>query len=158
MCIRDRFHNVYGPFGTWDGGREKAPAAICRKVIRAKLSGKLDIEIWGDGHQTRSFMYITDCLKGIQMFTDSEVTEPLNLGSSELVSINQLVSIVEGIAGVTLTRRYNLTAPKGVNGRNSDNALIQKRFGWEPNTRLKDGLEQTYRWIFDEIQSGKAGH
>jgi GDP-D-mannose 3', 5'-epimerase len=153
-----RFHNVYGPHGTWDGGREKAPAAICRKVIQAKNSGKLDIEIWGDGHQTRSFMYITDCLKGVRMITDSDMVEPINLGSSELVSINQLVSIVEGIAGVTLNRKYNLSAPKGVNGRNSDNTMIQRIFGWEPNTKLRDGLEQTYRWIFDEMKHGKSGH
>src|SRR5882672_7613087 len=123
-----RYHNVYGPNGTYDGGREKAPAAICRKVIQAKLSGKHEIEIWGDGHQTRSFMYIDDCLKGSQMFLENDVLEPLNLGSNELVSINQLVDIVEGIAGVKLKRHYNLKAPKGVNGRNSDNTLIKKHF------------------------------
>lgn len=153
-----RFHNVYGPFGTWDGGREKAPAAICRKVIRAKLAGDHNIEIWGDGHQTRSFMYITDCLKGIQMFTDSTVVEAINLGSSELVSINQLVDIVESIAGVKLNRKHKLDAPKGVNGRNSDNTLIQKLFGWEPNVKLRTGLELTYQWIFDEIKAGRSGH
>ena len=146
-----RFHNVYGPFGTYDGGREKAPAAVCRKVIQAKLSGKHEIEIWGDGHQTRSFMYIDDCLHGIKAILDSNILEPINLGSSELVSINQLVDIVEAIAGVKLKRTYNLKAPKGVNGRNSDNTLIQKRLGWEPNTRLKDGMEKTYRWIHDQI-------
>jgi nucleoside-diphosphate-sugar epimerase len=146
-----RFHNVYGPDGTWDGGREKAPAAVCRKVIQAKLSGKHEIEIWGDGHQTRSFMYIDDCLKGIQLFTEGDVVEPLNLGSSELVSINQLVDIVEDIAGVKLKRNYNLKAPKGVNGRNSDNTLIKKYFGWEPQVRLRDGLEKTYAWIHGEI-------
>ncbi len=147
-----RYHNVYGPHGTWDGGREKAPAAICRKVIQAKLSGKLEIEIWGDGHQTRSFMYIDDCLKGTQTLMHSNVIEPLNIGSNELVSINQLVDIVEGIAGVKLQRRYDLNAPKGVAGRNSDNTLIEKYFGWEPGTRLKAGLEKTYAWIFDEIK------
>jgi len=147
-----RFHNVYGPFGTWDGGREKAPAAICRKVIAAKMSGKHEIEIWGDGNQTRSFMYITDCLKGIDMITDSESWhDPINLGSAEGVTINQLVDIVEDIAGIKLKRNYNLSAPKGVNGRNSDNALIQKVFGWEPSTKLRDGLEVTYRWIHDEM-------
>ena len=146
-----RFHNVYGPNGTWDGGREKAPAAVCRKVIMAKLSGKHEIEIWGDGHQTRSFMYIDDCLKGVQMFMHGDVVEPLNLGSSELVSINQLVDIVEDIAGVKLKRSYNLKAPKGVNGRNSDNTLIRKHFGWEPGVRLRDGLEKTYAWIHGEI-------
>ncbi len=153
-----RFHNVYGPHGTWDGGREKAPAAVCRKVIKAKLSGEHDIEIWGSGEQTRSFMYISDCLKGIQMIMQSDWHEPINLGSSELVSINQLVDIVEGIAGIKLKRRYKLDAPKGVAGRNSDNTLIQKVFGWEPNTRLRDGLEKTYRWIYDEIKAGRPGH
>jgi len=147
-----RYHNVYGPHGTWDGGREKAPAAICRKVIQAKLSGRLEIEIWGDGHQTRSFMYIDDCLKGTQMLMHSDVIEPLNLGSNELVSINQLVDIVEEIAGVKLKRSYDLSAPKGVAGRNSDNTLIKKYFGWEPSTRLKDGLAKTYAWIYDEIK------
>jgi nucleoside-diphosphate-sugar epimerase len=146
-----RFHNVYGPHGTWDGGREKAPAAVCRKVITAKLSGKHEIEIWGDGHQTRSFMYIDDCLKGVQLFMHGDVLEPLNLGSSELVSINQLVDIVEDIAGVKLKRSYNLKAPKGVNGRNSDNTLIRKHFGWEPGVKLRDGLEKTYAWIYGEI-------
>ncbi|MBN8247887.1 MAG: NAD-dependent epimerase/dehydratase family protein [Verrucomicrobia bacterium] len=146
-----RYHNVYGPLGTYDGGREKAPAAICRKVIHAKRSGKHTIEIWGDGQQTRSFMYIDDCLKGTQMLTASDFVEPLNIGSSELVSINQLVDIVEQIAGVTLERSYNLSAPKGVNGRNSDNTLIRKVFGWEPDTRLRDGMEKTYRWIHDQI-------
>jgi nucleoside-diphosphate-sugar epimerase len=146
-----RYHNVYGPLGTWDGGREKAPAAICRKVIEAKLSGRHEIEIWGDGNQTRSFMYIDDCLHGTKAILVSEILEPINLGSSELVSINQLVDIVEGIAGVKLKRSYNLKAPKGVNGRNSDNTLIQKYLGWEPCVRLRDGLEKTYRWIYDQM-------
>ena len=150
-----RFHNVYGPHGTWTGGREKAPAAICRKVIQAKLSGKHEIEIWGDGKQTRSFMYIEDCLLGTQRILNSDILEPLNLGSSELVSINQLVDLVEDIAGVKLKRSYNLGAPKGVNGRNSDNTLIQKVFGWEPATRLRDGMEKTYAWIHDEMTSGR---
>jgi nucleoside-diphosphate-sugar epimerase len=146
-----RFHNVYGPQGTYDGGREKAPAAICRKVIEAKLSGSGEIEVWGDGKQTRSFMWIDDCVKGTEMITAGDFVEPINLGSSELVSINQLVDIVEDVAGVKLKRRYNLDAPKGVNGRNSDNTLIQKVFSWEPSTRLRDGLEKTYRWIYDQI-------
>src|SRR2546421_7458642 len=146
-----RFHNVYGPFGTWEGGREKAPAAVCRKVIDAKFTGNHAIEIWGDGHQTRSFMYITDCLKGTQDLLWSDILEPINLGSSELVSINQLVDIVEDIAGIKLKRSYNLKAPKGVNGRNSDNTLIQKLMGWQPNTRLRDGMEKTYRWIHDQM-------
>jgi nucleoside-diphosphate-sugar epimerase len=147
-----RFHNVYGPHGTWVGGREKAPAAICRKVIEAQVSGKHEIEIWGDGHQTRSFMFIADCLTGMDKLMASDIVEPLNLGSDEQVSINQLVDIVEGIAGVKLERRYNLKAPKGVNGRNSDNALIKKMLGWAPGVRLRDGLEKTYRWIFDEVK------
>jgi nucleoside-diphosphate-sugar epimerase len=150
-----RYHNVYGPHGTYDGGREKAPAAVCRKVIQAQLSGKPEIEIWGDGHQTRSFMYIDDCLKGTQAIMNSEILEPLNLGSSELVTINQLVDIVEEIAGVKLKRSYNLKAPKGVNGRNSDNTLIQKHLGWAPDTRLRDGMEKTYRWIHDEMTGSK---
>ena len=146
-----RYHNVYGPNGTYDGGREKAPAAICRKVIQAKLSGRHEIEIWGDGHQTRSFQYIDDCLHGTQAIMHSDIIEPLNLGSSELVSINQLVDIVEDIAGLKLKRNYNLSAPKGVNGRNSDNTLIKKLLGWEPNIRLRDGLEKTYAWIYNEM-------
>ena len=148
-----RYHNVYGPLGTWDGGREKAPAAICRKVIEAKLSGNHEIEVWGDGHQTRSFMWIDDCVKGTQMIMKGDCADPLNLGSSELVSINQLVDIVEDIAGVKLKRRYNLSAPKGVNGRNSDNSFIQKIYKWEPSTRLCDGLERTYAWIHDQMVS-----
>ena len=147
-----RFHNVYGPFGTWTGGREKAPAAICRKVIEAKRSGKHDIEIWGDGQQTRSFMYITDCLHGIYMITNSDTWhDPINLGSAEGVTINQLVDIVEDIAGIKLKRNYNLSAPKGVNGRNSDNTLIKKVFNWEPSTKLRDGMEKTYKWIYDQM-------
>jgi nucleoside-diphosphate-sugar epimerase len=152
-----RFHNVYGPFGTWEGGREKAPAAICRKVIEAKQSGRHEIEIWGDGQQTRSFMYITDCLKGIHLITDSEsFFDPINLGSAEGVTINQLVDIVEDIAKIKLKRNYNLNAPKGVNGRNSDNTLIKKVFNWEPDTRLRDGMEKTYAWIYDQYM-GKYG-
>src|SRR3982751_2515117 len=150
-----RYHNVYGPFGTYDGGREKAPAAISRKIAEAVLSGKHEIEIWGDGHQTRSFMYIDDCLHGTQMLLNSDFVEPINIGSSELVSINQLVDIVEEIAGVKLKRSYNLGAPKGVPGRNSDNTLIKKVFGWEPSTKLRDGMERTYQWIYGRM-AGKA--
>jgi nucleoside-diphosphate-sugar epimerase len=145
-----RYHNVYGPHGTWDGGREKAPAAICRKVIRAKHTGDHSIEIWGDGHQTRSFMYIDDCIRGTLEIARSDILDPINLGSSELVTINQLVDIAEDIAGVKLDRRYNTSAPKGVNGRNSDNTRIRAALGWEPSTRLRDGMERTYRWIHDE--------
>jgi GDP-D-mannose 3',5'-epimerase len=150
-----RYHNVYGPHGTWTGGREKAPAAICRKVIEAKLSGRHEIEIWGTGSQTRSFMYIDDCLKGTQMTMGSDVAEPLNLGSDELVTINQLVDIVEDIAGIKLKRKYDVKAPKGVNGRNSDNTLIRQCLGWAPGIRLHDGLEKTYRWVHDQIAGVK---
>lgn len=153
QCRVARFHNVYGPHGTWDGGREKAPAAICRKVIEAKRSGKREIEIWGDGHQTRSFMYIDDCTKGVELIFGSEIHEPINLGSSELVTINQLVDVVEEIANIRLKRNYNLGAPKGVNGRNSDNTKIQQCLGWEPSIRLKDGMAKTYEWIENEMFS-----
>src|ERR1700685_998165 len=149
-----RFHNVYGPHGTWYGGREKAPAAICRKVIQAKLSGMNQIEIWGSGHQTRSFMYIDDCLEGVGKIMNSEILEPINLGSAEMVSINQLVDMVEEIAGVKLKRNYNLTAPKGVNGRNSDNTLIEKYLGWEPSIRLRDGMEKSLTWIAQQMLAG----
>ena len=153
QCRVARYHNVYGPLGTWTGGREKAPAAICRKVIEAKVSGKHEIEIWGDGKQTRSFMYIDDCTKGTQMITESEIHEPLNLGSSELVTINQLVDMAEDIAGIKLQRKYKLDAPKGVNGRNSDNTLIEKYLGWEPSIRLRDGLARTYEWIESQMMA-----
>src|SRR5258708_6695120 len=152
-----RFHNVYGPWGTWFGGREKAPAAISRKVIEAKLAGKQEIEMWGTGHQTRSFMYIDDCLNGIQKIMNSDILEPINLGSSEAVSINQLVDMVEGIAGIRLERKYDLTAPQGVNGRNSDNTLIQKYLGWEPNIPLQTGTEKTYAWIYDQYLAREKG-
>jgi GDP-D-mannose 3',5'-epimerase len=146
-----RYHNVYGPHGTYTGGREKAPAAICRKVAAAKLAGEDEIEIWGDGEQTRSFMYIDDCLFGTTQIMESEIREPINLGSSELVTINQLVDIVEEIAGVRLKRRYDLDAPKGVRGRNSDNTRIREYLGWEPSIPLSVGLEKTYAWIYDEL-------
>jgi GDP-D-mannose 3',5'-epimerase len=148
-----RYHNVYGPEGTFEGGREKAPAAICRKVATAKLSGTHEIEIWGDGEQTRSFMYIDDCCYGTRLIMDSDLVEPINLGSSELVSINHLVDIVEEVARVKLKRRYDLTAPTGVRGRNSDNTRIREHFGWEPSIPLEDGLERTYRWIHDQLVS-----
>ena len=154
-----RFHNVYGPFGTWDGGREKAPAAICRKVIAALDDGKKSIPIWGDGHQTRSFMYIDDCTKGIDRIThtDELIATPINLGSSELVSINDLVSKVEKIAGVKLKREYDLSAPRGVAGRNSDNTFIKKVLGWEPDTTLDAGLKETYHWIKEQYLARKKG-
>ena len=152
-----RFHNVYGPNGTWDGGREKAPAAICRKVIEAKLTGRHEITIWGTGHQTRSFMYIDDCVQGIQMIMNSGITEPINLGSSEMVSINQLVDMAEDIAGVKLVRSYDLDAPKGVTGRNSDNTLIMKLLDWEPNIPLRAGLGKTYAWIYEQYVARERG-
>jgi GDP-D-mannose 3', 5'-epimerase len=150
-----RFHNVYGPHGTYDGGREKAPAAVCRKVAQAVISGDHSIEIWGDGEQTRSFTYIDDTIEGILRIMESDVVEPINLGSSQLVTINQLVDIVEQIAGVKLARRYDTSAPQGVRGRNSDNTLIEQRLGWSPAIRLEDGLEQTYRWIYEQLTSGE---
>jgi nucleoside-diphosphate-sugar epimerase len=152
-----RFHNVYGPWGTWYGGREKAPAAICRKVIEAKVSGREEIEIWGSGEQTRSFMFIDDCIKGIDLIMNSEILEPINLGSSEAVTIDQLVDLVEEIAGIKLKRNYNLGAPKGVNGRNSDNTRIRQYLDWEPNTALRIGLEVTYRWIYDQYMAREHG-
>jgi GDP-D-mannose 3',5'-epimerase len=151
-----RYHNVYGPLGTWTGGREKAPAAICRKIIEAKHSGSNQIEIWGDGKQTRSFMYIDDCTKGTQMIAESDILEPLNLGSDELVTINQLVDIAEEIAGIKVKRNYNLSAPKGVNGRNSDNTLIQEKLNWAPSIRLREGLAKTYAWIENEMVANKV--
>ncbi len=151
-----RYHNVYGPDGTYDGGREKAPAAICRKVAAAVLAGSDEIEIWGDGLQTRSFTYIDDCVEGTLRLTASDVREPLNIGSEQLVTINELVDIVEGIAGVTLKRNYDLTAPQGVRGRNSDNTLIRRRLGWAPSISLEDGLRNTYKWIFDQMSEGAA--
>jgi nucleoside-diphosphate-sugar epimerase len=146
-----RYHNVYGVEGTYDGGREKAPAALCRKIARAVLSGRHEIEIWGDGEQTRSFMYVDDCVEGTLRLTAGDSAVPVNVGSCELVSINQMVSIIEQIAGITVKRNYNLDAPKGVRGRNSDNTLIQEIYGWEPSISLADGLERTYRWIFDQL-------
>jgi GDP-D-mannose 3',5'-epimerase len=152
-----RFHNVYGPNGTWDGGREKAPAAVCRKVIEAKLNGKHEISIWGTGNQTRSFMYIDDCTKGVQTIMESNILEPINLGSSEMVTINRLVDIVEDIAGIKLKRSYDLSAPKGVAGRNSDNTLIQKYLNWEPSLPLRTGMERTYAWIHDQYVAREQG-
>jgi nucleoside-diphosphate-sugar epimerase len=154
-----RFHNVYGPHGTWDGGREKAPAAISRKVIEAKATGKHEIEIWGDGTQTRSFMYIDDCLDGIDRIThcDDLIATPINLGSSELIQINQLVTLAEEIGGVKLKRSYDPNAPKGVAGRNSDNTMIKRVLGWEPTTSFRTGLAKTYAWIEQQFCDRKAG-
>jgi nucleoside-diphosphate-sugar epimerase len=152
-----RYHNVYGPEGTWTGGREKAPAAICRKVATAALTGDHTIEIWGDGQQTRSFTYIDDCLEGTLRLTASDVREPLNIGSDQLVTINQLVDIAESIAGITLDRRYRLDAPQGVRGRNSDNTLIRERLGWAPSVSLEDGLAATYAWVYGQVAASLAG-
>ena len=148
-----RYHNVYGPHGTWAGGREKAPAAICRKVAEAKLSGRREIEIWGDGEQTRSFMFIDDCVQGTRRIMDSDLDAPINLGTSEMHTINALVDVVEDLADIKLQRRYDLDAPTGVRGRNSDNTLIRERLGWEPSISLRSGLAQTYRWVFDRVSA-----
>jgi nucleoside-diphosphate-sugar epimerase len=147
-----RYHNVYGPHGTWDGGREKAPAAVCRKVATAEITGQHEIAIWGDGEQTRSFMYISDCLHGSEMILAGDNPEPVNLGSSELVSINQLVDIVEDIAGVQCQRNYVLDAPQGVRGRNSDNTMINQIYGWEPSVSLAEGLAETYAWVHEQVK------
>ena len=146
-----RYHNVYGPHGTWDGGREKAPAALSRKMAEAVLSGNHEISIWGGGEQTRSFTYIDDTVQGTQLLHWSDYSEPLNVGSDELVSINQLVDILEGISGVKLRRQYQLDAPKGVRGRNSDNTLIKEKLDWAPSISLHEGMEKTYRWVFDQV-------
>ncbi|WP_110208505.1 NAD-dependent epimerase/dehydratase family protein [Nocardioides daejeonensis] len=147
-----RYHNVYGPHGTWTGGREKAPAAVCRKIATAVITGEHKIDIWGDGEQTRSFMYIDDCVKGSQMILHGDSNEPVNLGSDELVSINQLYSIVEEIAGIRCERSYQLDAPQGVRGRNSDNTQILDTYGWAPSITLADGLAQTYEWVYDQVK------
>jgi nucleoside-diphosphate-sugar epimerase len=154
-----RFHNVYGPHGTWDGGREKAPAALSRKVVAAVDSGDHQIEIWGDGSQTRSFMYIDDCINGIDqiMHCDDLIATPINLGSSELISINELVTMLEEIAEIKLTRNYKLDAPRGVAGRNSDNTMIKQVLGWEPNIPLRKGMQETYAWIAKQYKDRKAG-
>ena len=148
-----RFHNVYGPHGTFEGGREKAPAAICRKIAQAALSGDQIIEVWGDGEQTRSFTYIDDTIHGVNLLMKGDYALPVNIGSSEEVSINQLIDIVEEIAGIKVQRKYLLEAPKGVRGRNSDNTLIKDIYNWSPSITLKDGLTKTYNWIYKELSS-----
>ena len=154
-----RFHNVYGPYGTWDGGREKAPAALSRKVIEAIDTNNLEISIWGDGNQTRSFMYIDDCVEGIDMIMHCEdlISTPVNLGSNQLLSINELVSQVEKVAGVKLERNYDLDAPQGVAGRNSDNTFIKEMLDWEPNTPFDEGIAKTYAWIEEQYRDRAAG-
>jgi nucleoside-diphosphate-sugar epimerase len=155
-CRVARYHNVYGPAGTWTGGREKAPAAVCRKIAEAAISGSHRIDIWGDGRQTRSFMYIDDCVHGTQMLMNGASGVPVNVGSSELVTINQLVDIVEEIAGIRCERKYQLDAPQGVRGRNSDNTLIRELHGWEPSIPLAEGLEKTYAWVYDQVKLARS--
>ena len=154
-----RFHNVYGPHGTWDGGREKAPAALCRKVIEAMDTGRKEITIWGNGEQTRSFCYVDDCVAGIDriMHCDELIATPINLGSSELVSINELLSRIEFFAGTKMNRRYDLNAPQGVAGRNSDNTFIKQVLHWEPGVPLNQGLAVTFEWIKEQYHARKAG-
>ena len=148
-----RYHNVYGPNGTWKGGREKAPAAICRKIAMAQHSGDTVIDVWGDGQQTRSFMFVDDCVEGTRRLTDSDIVEPINIGSSELVSINQLVDLVADIAGISVTRRHDLSAPQGVRGRNSDNTMILQKMGWEPSIKLREGLTRTFEWVRQQVRA-----
>jgi GDP-D-mannose 3', 5'-epimerase len=148
-----RYHNVYGPVGTFEGGREKAPAALSRKIAEAKLSGDHTIDVWGDGEQSRSFMYIDDCVRGTQEILAGDNVEPVNLGSSELVTINQMIGILEDIAGITVTKNHDLSAPQGVRGRNSDNTMFKSIYGWEPSISLRDGLEKTYSWIYDQLSA-----
>ena len=150
-----RYHNVYGPLGTYDGGREKAPAAICRKIIEAKISGKNEIDVWGDGEQTRSFMFIDDCIIGTKKLFLSDHSEVFNIGSEEQVSINQMINIIEDIAGIKVKRNYQLDKPLGVRGRSSDNTQIRDKINWDTEISLQNGLEKTYKWIFDQITSGK---
>ncbi|NUQ88786.1 NAD-dependent epimerase/dehydratase family protein [Glycomyces sp. MUSA5-2] len=150
-----RYHNIYGPEGTWDGGREKAPAATCRKIAVAALTGQKEVEIWGDGEQTRSFTYIDDCVHGTKMFTRGDVTEPLNLGSSELTTINNLYYLVADIAGIDIELKH-IDGPLGVRGRNSDNTLIQKYYGWEPSISLREGMAKTYAWVYDQVKAKLA--
>jgi GDP-D-mannose 3', 5'-epimerase len=146
-----RFHNIFGPYGTWTGGREKAPAALCRKVAVAKLAAEHEIEVWGDGEQTRSFCYIDDCVEGIYRLMNSDFREPLNLGQDRMISINELADSIAGIAGVRL-KKIHVPGPQGVRGRNSDNTLLQKVLGWTPQISLEDGLAFTYRWIEEQVR------
>jgi GDP-D-mannose 3',5'-epimerase len=148
-----RYHNAYGPFGTWTGGREKAPAALSRKIAVAKLSGRHEIEVWGDGNQVRTFTYIDDCIDGTFRIMGGGVHEPLNVGSDESVTVNELIDMIEGFAGISVKRNYVLDAPLGVRGRSSDNSLILERLGWQPTTPLRVGIEQTYRWVYDQVSS-----
>jgi GDP-D-mannose 3', 5'-epimerase len=146
-----RFHNIFGPLGTWDGGREKAPAAMCRKVAVAKLTGNYEIEIWGDGEQTRSFCYIDDCLEGIYRLMRSDYAEPLNLGQDRMVTINQLAELIANIAGIAIIIKH-VPGPQGVRGRNSDNDRLRQVLGWEPHISLEEGLSRTYTWIETQVR------
>ena len=149
-----RYHNIYGPFGTYDGGREKAPAALCRKIIKAKKNNKNEIEVWGDGMQTRTFLYVDDCIEGTLRLFESDYSEPVNIGSDEQVSINQMIEIIEGISGVKkLNRIYQLDKPKGVRGRSSNNDLVKKILNWSYEIKLREGLKKTYNWISSEINN-----
>jgi nucleoside-diphosphate-sugar epimerase len=152
-----RFHNIFGPLGTWEGGREKAPAALCRKVAIAKLTGNMEIEIWGDGNQTRSFCYIDDCVEGIYRLMQSDYVEPLNIGSDYMVTINQLAEIISAAAGVQIVKKH-IPGPQGVRGRNSDNTRLRNVLGWEPQISLKEGLSHTYAWIAEEVRKRLAQH
>jgi GDP-D-mannose 3', 5'-epimerase len=147
-----RFHNIFGPLGTWTGGREKAPAALCRKVAIAKLTGEPTIDIWGDGKQTRSFCYIDDCVTGIHKLMRSDYEEPLNLGQDRLVRVNDLADLIASIAGVSIVKRH-IEGPQGVRGRNSDNSRLREVLGWEPAISLEDGLARTYRWVEAQVES-----
>jgi len=147
-----RFHNIYGPNGTYDGGREKAPAAICRKVALAKKNMEKNIEVWGDGQQTRSFLFIDDCVDAVLKLFESDINEPINIGSEEQVSINQMIDMVEDIANYKVERNYLLDKPKGVRGRSSDNQLIEEKLQWKPKFSLKEGLKKNYDWINDQIK------
>ena len=149
-----RYHNVYGPLGTYDGGREKAPAAICRKICLAKINKQKEIDVWGDGEQTRSFMFIDDCIEGTKKLFNSNLKDVYNIGSDEQVSINQMISTIEDIADIKVNKNYLLDKPKGVRGRSSDNVKIKKDLNWVPSTKLKDGLKKTYKWIHNQIISG----
>ncbi len=147
-----RFHNIFGALGTWEGGREKAPAALCRKIAVAKLTGNYEIEIWGDGKQTRSFCYIDDCVGGLYILMRSDHRDPINLGQDRMVTINQLADIIQNIAGIKVTRKH-VPGPQGVRGRNADLNLIREILGWEPKISLEEGLERTYVWIEEQVRT-----
>jgi nucleoside-diphosphate-sugar epimerase len=152
-----RFHNIFGPMGTYDGGREKSPAAICRKIALSKDEG--EIEIWGDGKQTRSYCYINDCVEGIYRLMQSDYHKPINLGQDRMITIDELINIVAGIARKRVKKRYDLTKPQGVKGRNSDNTKLREVLKWEPQVSLEEGLGITYKWIYDQLEkNGKIGN